>query len=122
MVDYTKDLSPHKKAAVHRSMCHAKAVASKFYVPLNTAAKATSVRGLQESGTETSLESQGSEPDISSPEKTPKKGCKSWRPVLLQRKNKKTIQKRKSWKERTRLRKKRKRRKKKGAPARREGG
>ncbi|KAG9273594.1 neurofilament medium polypeptide-like [Astyanax mexicanus] len=32
----TKNLSPTKKAAVHRYMCHSEAVASKFYVPLST--------------------------------------------------------------------------------------
>ncbi|XP_049327665.1 uncharacterized protein LOC125787465, partial [Astyanax mexicanus] len=32
----TKNLSPTKKAAVRRYMCHSEAVASKFYVPLST--------------------------------------------------------------------------------------
>ncbi|XP_049329816.1 uncharacterized protein LOC125796834 [Astyanax mexicanus] len=48
MVHYTKDLTPRKRAPVHRSMCHSEAVASKFYIPLNTAQEAAVVRGLQE--------------------------------------------------------------------------
>ncbi|KAG9269183.1 hypothetical protein AMEX_G16176 [Astyanax mexicanus] len=56
VVHYTKDLSPSKKAAVHRQMCHSEAVAAKFYLPLNTADEAAQVRKLQEGSSETSSE------------------------------------------------------------------
>ncbi|XP_049329357.1 caldesmon [Astyanax mexicanus] len=48
MVDYTKNISPAKRALLHRSMCHSDTVASKFYIPLNTVTEAAHVREMQE--------------------------------------------------------------------------
>ncbi|XP_062864463.1 uncharacterized protein LOC134326204 [Trichomycterus rosablanca] len=48
MVHHTKNLTPHKRLSIHRAMCHSEAVASKFYVPLNTVQEAAGVRRLQE--------------------------------------------------------------------------
>ncbi|XP_062866124.1 uncharacterized protein LOC134328822 [Trichomycterus rosablanca] len=48
MVHHTKNLSPSKRLTVHRAMCHSEAVASKFYIPLNTVREAAEVRRLQE--------------------------------------------------------------------------
>ncbi|XP_062866120.1 uncharacterized protein LOC134328820 [Trichomycterus rosablanca] len=40
MVHHTKNLSPRKRLAVHRAMCHLESVAAKFYVPLNSVEEA----------------------------------------------------------------------------------
>ncbi|XP_062846560.1 uncharacterized protein LOC134309114 [Trichomycterus rosablanca] len=48
MVHHTKNLSPRKRLAVHRAMCHSESVAAKFYVPLNSVGEAAEVRRIQE--------------------------------------------------------------------------